>query len=166
MKLGILAHKGTESKYKKAFEACESLGIEYEMIKLTGANWLKDVQESNANGFLTWPPKYDEMYSLYMERVYLMQYNLGKLLYPNYEELLPYENKRMKFQWLAVNDLPHLPAFITSHRDEAIDYINSAEFPVIFKSKIGSGSQAVKIIRRKKKDLKLSIMFLILKGQC
>ncbi len=147
-KLGICT--SFEPTYNKYIYACEELGIKYEIIDILSHEWLKIVTESNCDGFLLRPPSdIQERKSIYDERIYYISQHLKKPIYPSYDELFIYENKRNMATWLKIHGFKHLETKVFVKKQEAMDYLSKCEYPVVFKSNIGYGAHGVEIVKSK-----------------
>ena len=149
MKLGIF--KAFDNYHIFYIKACEDLGIEYEVVDIISTNWLENILNSNCDGFLCRPPsKFQERKSMFDEKLYIVDNILQKPIYPSYDELLIYENKRMISYWLELNKFPHPKTDVFYQKKEYLDFVeNKARFPLVVKSNIGSASKGVSIIHSK-----------------
>ncbi|MGO1369373.1 ATP-grasp domain-containing protein [Senegalia sp. (in: firmicutes)] len=155
MKLGILNEfTGSEKNYIKA---CESLGVEYELVDIISTNWIDNIKNSNCDGFLVKPSAKKEVWkNMYDEKLYFINKIMKKPIYPSYEELFIYENKKNMAYWLEVNDIPHPKTWVFYKREEALKFIKDYnEFPIMFKTNIGSAALGVKFIKNEKEAIKL-----------
>ncbi len=149
-KLGICT--SFEPRYKNYISACEELGIEYEIIDILSHDWLKILMESDCDGYLLRPPSdIQERKTIYDERVYYLKYHLNKPIYPSYDELFIYENKRNMATWLKLNGYNHAETRVFLKKQEALEYLSRCEYPVVFKSNIGYGAHGVEIVKSRLK---------------
>lgn len=153
-KLGILT--GFDDTYRNYIKACEELGVNYEVADILSANWVDLIKKSDSEGFLVRPPcNLQERNSIYMERLYFLNKILKKPIYPSYEELFLYENKRATIAWLEINGYPHPKTKIFVRKKEALEYVKNAGLPLVFKSNIGAASKGVDIIKSKKEAVRI-----------
>ena len=150
MKLGIFtAFRGLHKYYVRS---CEELGIEYELIDIIGDNWLEEVQNSDCDGFLCRPPsKFQERKSMYDEKLYMINKLMNKPIYPSYEELFIYENKKMMYYFMKLNNYPHVETHVFYRKKDFLKYIETAHFPLVFKTNIGSTAKGVEFIKSKRR---------------
>ncbi len=135
-------------------QACENgkYNISYKIIDITQNDWLENILSENFDCFLTKPPGITSHFKkLYDERVYIIHNVLKKKIYPTYEEILIYENKRMLTYWLEANKIPHPKTWIFYHKDEANQFIENCTLPIVAKTAIGASGSGVKIIKNRKK---------------
>lgn len=153
MKLGILT--SFDNSYKQYIKSCEDLGIAYEIINFTSDYWLENVKKTDCDGFLVRPPcEKQEHNSIYMERLYFMHSILKVPIYPSYRSLFLYENKRVTGDWLEHFGFPHLKTHVFQSKKDALNFIDKSEFPLVFKTNIGSSASGVDIARSHKEALK------------
>lgn len=154
-KLGIL--KDFYHYHKQYEEACNHLGVDYQVIDFLSPDWIKLINESECDGFLCHPPdNIQEQKSIYDERLYFLNKIMGKPVYPSYESLYVYENKRNMAYWLETNGFPYPETWIFSRKKDAIEFLNNAEYPLVFKTNIGAGSSGVDIVNSRSKALRLT----------
>ena len=146
IKLGIL--KGFTQDWQLYVGACEELGVKYEVIDFISSNWLELINKSNCDGFLARPPcSFQEKKNIYDERLYLLSQILKKTIYPSFNELFLYENKRNVAAWLKAHGFPHPETRVFAKKEEALEYLKNAEYPLVFKANIGSGAKRVNIVK-------------------
>jgi len=146
----------TEDDHLGWITACENakIDIKYKVIDLTKNDWLENIINDNFDCFLTRPPGAISYFKqLYDERLYIIHNVLKKKIYPTYEEILIYENKRMLSYWLEANNIPHAKTWIFYHKDEALQFIKDCTLPIVAKTAIGASGSGVEIIKNKKRLL-------------
>ena len=155
MKLGILKDLSNTSKYY--IDACEDLGIEYEVINIMSSNWLEIIQKSFCNGFLVAPYSVKDVWkNMYIERLYFINKTLGYPIYPSYDEVFIYESKRNMSYWLQAHDIKSPKTWIFYDKYEALNFVNNTKiYPLVFKPNIGSAALGIKIIKDKKTAIQL-----------
>lgn len=155
IKLGIL--KDYSENHQLYVGACAELEVEYEVIDFLSPDWIQLIQNSDCNGFLCHPPdNIQEQKSIYDERLYFLNKKLGKPVYPSFESLYIYENKRNMAYWLEINNLPHPETRIFAKKKDALNYFDTAEFPIVLKTNIGAGGSGVDIIKSKTKAKRIT----------
>jgi len=153
MKLGIL--KSWEKLHLLYVKACEDLNVEYEIIDILDINWISLIKESKCNGFLCQPPcDLQERKSIFDEKIFFIVNFLKKIVYPSYNELFLYENKRNVSYFLEITQLPHPPTYVISRKEDAYEFIEkNSNYPIVLKSNIGAGSSGVTIIKTKREAI-------------
>ncbi|WP_052911786.1 ATP-grasp domain-containing protein [Riemerella anatipestifer] len=148
MKLGILTSFSGE--HKKYIDACECLGVDYEVVDFLSSDWLMNIKQSDADGFLcTSTCDAIERKAILDERHYTIEQILQRPIYPSFKELYIHENKRNMAAWLEANNYPHVHTRVFTNKKEAIDFLDKANYPLVFKSNLGAGSSKVKIVKNK-----------------
>lgn len=153
MKLGIL--KSWEHYHHAYIGACQFLNVEYKVIDILASDWITLVKDSQCDGFLAHPPcDIQERKSIYDEKLYFLSHFMKKKIYPTFDELYIYENKRNMSYFLETFDYPHPKTRVFSRREDAMKFLEDASFPLAFKSNIGSGASGVSIIKSKNEAVK------------
>ncbi|OAN13540.1 hypothetical protein A3K86_13205 [Photobacterium jeanii] len=150
MKLGILIgfNPDDENNY---INACKELNVDYTTINFIDTNWLDLVKNSDCDGFLARPPcVIQERKSLYDERLYFLNKIMGKDIYPSFDELFIYENKRNMYSWLDLYGYPHAKTNVFFKKSQALSFINETSYPIITKSNIGASSAGVSVLKNKR----------------
>jgi len=84
---------------------------------------------------------------MYDERLRILVQDLGKVIFPTYDEIWFYESKRRMHYWLAANGVPHPRTWVFYDRSQALAFAQEATLPIVFKADFGSGSKGVRILR-------------------
>lgn len=155
IKLGILKDYSEDSV--RYVGACKELGLDYELIDFLSPNWIQLIQQSACDGFLCHPPdNIQEQKSIYDERLYFLNKIIGKPVFPSYESLYIYENKRNMAYWLEINKIPHPETWIFARKKDTIDFFKKADFPLVLKTNIGAGGSGVDIIKSRSRAIHLA----------
>ena len=150
--LAILKNE-SENDHTPWITACESQmdRINFKVIDLTKNNWLEKINEENFDCFLCRPSdKMSYFKQLYDERLYVINFILNKNIYPSYEEIIIYENKRLLSYWLKSNNVPHPRTEIFYYKNDALDFAEKCNYPHVAKTSIGASGSGVKIINSRK----------------
>ena len=154
MKFAICCYSGMEVEAMR--DACKENDVDSEVVDLLSHDWLKKIQRHEYDAFLIRPTcSYDEHKAIFDERVYFISHILKKNIYPNFDELYTYENKRNMATWLQYCNAPHPETTVITKKEDAINFIDKTTFPVVSKANLGSAGSAVKIIRNKKEATSL-----------
>ncbi len=155
MKLGIL--KAYAEDHLNYVNACESIGIEHEIIDILLPDWIEKIRASACDGFLCHPPNdIQETKSIYDEKAYIISKVLKRPVYPNFESLYIYENKRNMISWLQAHDIPHPDSKIFARKEDALAYFKTAHFPLVFKTNVGSSATGVDVVNSAAKARKIA----------
>lgn len=140
----------TEEDHQGWLNACKhgKYNVRFKIIDMTRNDWLEHVVSEDFDCFLARPPAGISYFKqLYDERIYAIHNLLKKKIYPSYDEMVIYENKRMLFYWLAAHKIPHPRTWILYHRDEALKFVTDCTLPIVAKTAIGASGSGVLIIR-------------------
>jgi len=130
--------------------ACRDLGVPYKLLDISGPDWVDVVRNSGCDAFLVRPSAHFTIWKqMYDERLRVMAQDLGKIIYPTYEELWIYESKRRMHYWLEANKVPHPRTWVFYDRRQALDFCRTVELPIVFKADLGAGASGVKIFRHR-----------------
>ncbi len=152
--LGII--KEFAQYHKSNIAACKELGVSYRVIDISDSDWIHVVKDANCDAFLVWPSSYLSIWKeMFDDRLKIMEDDLGMLIYPSYKEMWLYENKRRVRDWLEINQIPHPKTWIFYDENEAIDFLENTEFPIVFKTNVGSSASGVWILRGQADAIKL-----------
>ena len=151
MKLGILkSFERIQGLVEQYVDACKELGIEYIVLDLFSDNWIDKIRKSNVDGILVnVMGALQEHKSMFNERLYIINKELGIPIYPSLKELFLYEDKRMYEYWLTVNRFPHPKTHIFYQKKKAIQFLNDAKYPLVFKNNGGASASGVQIVKSK-----------------
>jgi hypothetical protein len=148
VRLGIL--KEPRHCHSPYISACRGLGVPYRLVDIMGADWIEVVRGCGCDAFLVWPPFYTTVLKkLYDDRLRILTRDLGKVIYPTYDELWFYESKHRALYWLEAHGLPHPRTWVFYSQDEALDFAREADLPLVFKTDLGATSGGVRIFRER-----------------
>ncbi len=155
MKIGILKDSTTNA-HQNYINACKDLGVDYELIDIMIADWIDKIKSSDCAGFLVKPAVFKQYHKdMYDERVYFIETILKRPVYPSFNEIFIYENKNNMYYWLESHNIPHPKTYLFYDKNEALEFINTANYPLVFKTKIGSAGLGVKFVKNKRQAKKL-----------
>src|SRR5699024_7591066 len=81
-------------------------------------------------------------------------------VYPSYNEVFLYENKRNMAYWLEINKIPYPKTWIFYNKNEAITFLeNFRGSQLVFKPNVGSAAIGVRIISIKQAKKLVNKMF-------
>lgn len=146
VRLGII--KEFAHAHKNYLGACRDLGVPYKILDISGPNWIKVVRNSGCDAFLVRPSCELSVWKrMYDERLRVMVEDMGKIIYPSYKELWFYESKRRMCYWLQAHNIPHPQTWIFYNCDNAMEFAQNTELPIVFKTDFGSAASGVRIFR-------------------
>lgn len=128
--------------------ACRELGVPYCVVDISGPDWIEQIERSGCDAFLVRPSGQITVWKqMYDERLRILVQDLGKVIFPTYDEIWFYESKRRMHYWLAANGVPHPRTWVFYDRSQALAFAQEATLPIVFKADFGSGSKGVRILR-------------------
>ena len=144
--LGVI--KGFASKHAHIAGACRELGVPYRLVDITVRNWIEAIRESGCDMFLVHPVNYLTVWKqMYDERLRVLVQEMGKSLYPTYDELWLYESKRRVSYWLEANGVPQARTWVFYSCDEAMAFARTAPLPIVAKTDLGASASGVRVHR-------------------
>ena len=156
MKIGIFTSFQGDKVVNNAKKACESIGVDYEVVDITSEDWIHNVMQSDADGFFCpSTTKSQELKTIQDERYYFVSQVMNRPIYPDFTGLYIHESKRNMAAWLEINDYPHAKTRTFTNRQNALEYLESCSFPIVSKANVGAAASKVKIIKNKRQAVKL-----------
>jgi glutathione synthase/RimK-type ligase-like ATP-grasp enzyme len=153
--LGILA--SWNPSYLNYVAACEERGIPHRVIDLLDPRWLATLREAGCDGFLARPPSdFQERNTIYMERLHMIDRMLGLPIYPSWDELFLYENKRAMAGWLELHGFPRAETWVFQRKEEALEHLAACRYPIVAKANIGAGSVGVVVLKSERAARRLA----------
>lgn len=129
--------------------------LEFEVIDITKYDWLNRVEKFKPDICLLKPSGTTSAYRiLYQERVEVLFRDLGLSLFPSYDELRVYENKRYLSYWLKANKIPHPETYVFYSKKEALSFVELCDYPIVTKINIGASGRGVRIIQNRRAFVK------------
>ncbi len=155
IKFAILSNEN-ENDHKHWINACEkySKNLLYETVDLTGHKWLDKITRFEPGMLLAKPGGITApLKQLYDERLMILVNVLGFKCFPTLDEVLIYENKRFFSYWLKANMIPHPETWVFYFQDEAAEFLDATEYPIVGKVNIGASGSGVSILQNKQEAL-------------
>lgn len=136
--------------------ACRDLGIGYRVVDLFADDWMEQIKSSGQSLFFVWPTIQTLIWkTVFDERIRVMVNDLGMKTVPSPLETWLYESKRRARDWLMARDIPHPRTHVFTDRTAALNFLASAELPIVFKADRGGGSSGVVICRDRRSGMRL-----------
>ncbi len=130
--------------------ACEKseAEISFDVVDITRHDWMEKILAKNYDLFLVrTSDRISYFKTLCDERLYIINKVLGKHIYPSYEEILVYENKKFLSYWLKANNIPHPVTHVFYNKVETLLFARDCQLPVVGKTSIGASGSGIKIIK-------------------
>ncbi len=134
-------------------EYCKLNGIPYKLVNCYESNIIEQLDDCGA---LMWHfhqanPK-DVLFA--KQLIYSLQ-TAGKKVFPDFRTCWHFDDKVGQKYLLEAVDAPLVPSYVFYDRESAMKWVDSAEFPKVFKLRRGSGSDHVRLIRNSRHARKL-----------
>lgn len=142
-----------DNSYTFAFHvaACQDLRVRYKVIDLLAPDWVQRVRDSACDAFLASPPTLRGVWRrVFEERLWVVAYNMQKRLCPTFAELYLWESKRRMHDWLVAHAVPHPQTWVFVSEDEATEFVQRAEYPLVAKTDSGAAASGVWVLRDRK----------------
>jgi glutathione synthase/RimK-type ligase-like ATP-grasp enzyme len=121
-----------------------------DIIELTSDSWFISINKKNYDLFLLRPPGRTELFKrLYDERIYIISKIMGKKIYPSYDEIFIYENKRVLRDYMLASKIPHPATSSFFSVKEALQFSERTKFPIVAKTNIGASGSGISFIQNK-----------------
>lgn len=154
MILGII--KDFKDQHMYYVQACEELNVEYKIIDIISDNWKENILKSDCDGFLIKPPGRKFIWKqMFDEKLFFINKIMKKPIYPNYEEIFLYENKRVMSYWLNVHNISHPETHVFFNKTEAKNFLKKANYPILFKPNLASAGIGIKQINNYHQGIKI-----------
>ncbi len=148
VKFGIV--REDTKRHQTYVAACREMGLSYDLMDLDAVDWLPRFRDSDCDIFLVWPSVTSpEKKDLFDERLRLLVNELKRPIFPSFEEVWLYENKRRQAYWMDAHDIPQAKTWAFYNKKEALDFVDQVELPVLLKTNFGAGAKGVWVIRDK-----------------
>ena len=142
-----------ESYYLRYKRFLDYNSIPYKVIDFKKSDWLTQCEDIDII-VVTYPSEPSRLSEMYAKIGILETYH-NKLCYPSARDLWSYEDKERVFYLVNEHGLRHADTFISHDYEEAVQYAESAIYPLVSKIKTGSGSRGVELVRDKKRALQI-----------
>lgn len=157
MKLGILkSYKDIDDLVISYSNACKEVGIDYVILDLLSNTWIDDIKNSHVDGILVREKaniaEYKQMYN---ERLWVIKEYLHIPIYPSWHELFLYEDKRMYAYFFKTHNVPTPSTYVFYRKSDALAYLKTANYPIIFKTNEGSAGSGIQKISSLKQGTRL-----------
>ena len=126
-------------------------GVNYRFVDINCSDWQEQLRGCEA---LIWRVDSDPAtLSQAKPKIYFIQNFLGVKCFPSFKEIWHYEDKGLIHYILRQNRLPEIPVFFSFSKQESIDYLKGAKYPMVFKITNGSSSMNVEKVSSKKQAM-------------
>ena len=135
--LGLVRERDYYPKYERFLK---NNNIDYDFYNPLLSNWIKEAKKFD---LIVWQTESDPSTQEIAEgKIYLIE-KMGIKCFPSFDEVWSYENKIRANYLYELYELPSIPTFISHSKQEALEYLDKASFPIISKISTGSSSYGV-----------------------
>ena len=152
MKIAIHHRPGSYSELW--IEYCKQHIIQYKIVDAYANNILEQIADCDTFMWHHHLYQYKD-YLFAKQLIYVIEKQMGKICYPNYDTCWHYDDKIGQKYLLEAIDAPLIPTYIFYTRDEALEWIRHTTFPKVFKLRSGSGSKNVQLVKDAKQAKEL-----------
>ena len=78
-----------------------------------------------------------------------MTRDMGKIIFPSFDEIWFYESKRRMHDWMTAHDIAHPRTWVFYDMEEALAFVRTAPLPLVYKTDLGSAGSGVRILRQR-----------------
>ena len=146
MKIAIHDSKGSFSKYW--IEYCVSNSIQYKIVNAYSSDIVKNLDDCDA--FMWHHHHGDYRDVLFAKQLLYSLQASGKKVFPDYSTCWHFDDKVGQKYLLESIGAPAVPSYVFYNKKDALDWIKTASFPIVFKLRGGAGAANVKLVRNYK----------------
>lgn len=151
MKIAIHHSSGSYSRHWIAY--CEEKKIPYKIVNCYDSDIIKNLADCDA---LMWHHNHGNPKDVLFAKELLFSLEAaGKLVYPDSKTTWHFDDKLGQKYLLEALGLPLIPTFAFYSKKEALNFISTASFPIVFKLRGGAGSRNVKLIKNRNQAKKI-----------
>lgn len=127
--------------------------IPHTVIDLKRSDWLNQCKDLDiiVVSYASEPSRLNELQA----KIGILETYHGKICYPSAKDLWSYEDKVRVFYLVKEHGLSHADTFISHDYEEAVQYTEKANYPLVSKIKTGSCSRGVELVQDKKRALQI-----------
>lgn len=149
MLVGIYRCKDPNGNYLPRCQAYEAIlehnGIPFERMEAAQPGFWERVRDLDLF-ILRWA-HYDSDRQRAMDLLPVIENTLGVKCFPNMATCRHYDDKVKQCLFLSALGLPIVESYIFWERDKALEWLESAQFPLVFKLRRGAGSTNVMLVK-------------------
>lgn len=135
--LGLVRERDYNPKYERFLK---NNNIDYDFYNPLLSNWIEEAKKFD---LIVWHTNSDPSTQEIAEgKIYILE-KMGIRCFPSFNEVWSYENKIRANYLYELYELPSIPTFISHSKQEALEYLDKASFPIISKISTGSSSYGV-----------------------
>jgi hypothetical protein len=115
-------------------------------------DWQNTVANSGCDAFLIWPSAGVSIWKeMVDDKLRILAEELGRIVFPSVKESWLYENKNRTQDWLRANKIPQPRTWLFFDKNAAVQFADTCQLPIIYKTNLGSTASGVKVFRDRNK---------------
>jgi len=135
--VGLIKERAYFPKYERFLK---NNNVYYEYYDPFKSNWMEQAKKFDV---IVWHTNSDpSTQDIAKSKIYIFE-KMGIKCLPNYQEIWSYEDKVRANYLYKLYNLPYIPTFISHSKEEALEYLEQAKYPLISKISTGSASFGV-----------------------
>lgn len=132
---------------------CERQGITYRLVNCYDSNLIENVKGCQA---LMWHHGQSNPKDILIARPILSALeHAGVKVFPDFRTAWHFDDKVAQKYLFEALEIPAVPAHVFVERDAALNWVDKAEFPKVFKLRRGAGSAGVKLVKNRSQARRL-----------
>jgi len=132
---------------------CEREGIPFKRVDCHGSEIIDQLQGCTA---LLWHHSHSDPRDVLIAQTVLFACeHAGLKVFPNFRTAWHFDDKVAQKYLFEALHIPAVPAHVFVEKNQALDWVQKAEFPKVFKLRRGAGSAGVKLVRDRAQARKL-----------
>ncbi len=149
----LAIHNREGSFSDRWIQYCKDNGISYKIVNCFDSNILRQLEDIDA---LLWHWSHNEPNSLLVARHVIASIEKMNIrVFPDIKTCWHFDDKIAQKYLLESIRAPLVPTYIFYEKGKAMEWINRAKFPKVFKLRCGAGSQNVRLVKTRKEANKL-----------
>lgn len=146
--VGLVCDPGSYAYWTKYRRFLQANDIPFEIYDVHRSSWLRDAQ---CFDIVVWRPMSSphELEEC-RRKFHILETQLGVLCYPSFAEAQMYEDKIAQYELLKYHGLPVIDTLVSNSQREALEYLGTCDYPLVWKLAAGSGSVGVELVRTRR----------------
>ena len=153
-KLGLLVDDDIE--FNDLESACKALKIRYVIYDIKDPGLPEKLINTDCDGILILPYSNSIVFRAFQEVTQILASETNLRIYPTLRELSFYESKLILANFLKLNNIPHPPTTVFYDYPRVKAFLETCQYPVVFKTSAGASASGVEILRNKRQAIKLA----------
>lgn len=145
---GLVTQRSYFPKYERFLKNNQ---ISYSFYDPLRSDWMEQAKKYD---LIIWHTDSDPSTQEIAEsKIYILE-KMGKKCFPSFDEIWSYESKVRANYLYKLYDFPSIPTYISHSKEDILNYLKNAKFPIISKISTGSASFGVEKINNYKEAIK------------